>query len=320
MINNYEYFLVLAQELNISRAAERLFISHQALSGYIKNLEKAYNIKFFNTKPKLTLTPAGEIMLESLKKINLIEKNLSNQLSDLTNNDNLIITIGLTEGRYRILTPILFKKYRSVCPKIQLNIIYDTSINLMNKLLNSEIDIFLSGSNIIKSNKIQFKPILKEKLYLVITDTMLEKYFPDSYPQCKDIFLKGVDLRYFQEVPFILNKKGYNSRTIIDNHLKNINAKLNVIMEFTQPDIHHLLSSVDYGASFCLPMYIHKIKEINILNSGVSKINIFPILNLTETNTFSLMYLKDAIFSKSALVLMDLIKDLCIELSSNEQL
>ena len=29
MISNYHYFLVLAEELNISNAAKRLYISHQ---------------------------------------------------------------------------------------------------------------------------------------------------------------------------------------------------------------------------------------------------------------------------------------------------
>ena len=86
-------------------------------------------------------------------------------------------------------------------------------------------------------------------------------------------------------------------------------------MEYTQPDIHHLLSSVDIAASFCLSMYINKVKEINLLNNGISQLNIFPVLDLKETNTISIIYLKDAIFSKSTQTLIDLLKDLSVELS-----
>ena len=315
LINNYKYFLVLAQELNISRAAQRVFISHQALSAYLKNLENEFGVNFFNRKPTLSLTPAGEVMLESLNKISLIEKNFLHRIADIRSNGNVTITIGLTEGRYRILAPSLLKKVRSLCPNIQLVVISDTSLSLKEKLLNNELDLFLAGSRNIHSSKLQIEPILEEKLYLVISDTMIQHFFPESYPQCKDNFARGVDLRNFKKIPFILNKIGYNSRTILDTHLKNIDAELNVIMEYTQPDIHHLLSSVDIAASFCLSMYINKVKEINLLNNGISQLNIFPVLDLKETNTISIVYLKDSIFSKSTQTLIDLLKNLCVELS-----
>ena len=83
MINNYKYFLVLSEELNISNAAKRLFISHQCLSKYLKGLEQRYDVSFFNRKPKFTLTAAGKIMLDTLRQIELSEQNLENQLSDL---------------------------------------------------------------------------------------------------------------------------------------------------------------------------------------------------------------------------------------------
>ena len=69
MLNNYHYFLMLAKELNISGAAEKLYISHQCLSKYLKNLEKAYDIALFERKPFLRLTPAGEMLLKAFKDI-----------------------------------------------------------------------------------------------------------------------------------------------------------------------------------------------------------------------------------------------------------
>ena len=38
-LRSIEYFLVVAEELNVTRAAERLAISQQALSSHIKRLE-----------------------------------------------------------------------------------------------------------------------------------------------------------------------------------------------------------------------------------------------------------------------------------------
>ena len=65
MFTNYHYFLVLAEEGSISRAAERLFVTHQCLSKYISNLETEYGVTLFERKPVFTLTYAGKLMLEA---------------------------------------------------------------------------------------------------------------------------------------------------------------------------------------------------------------------------------------------------------------
>ena len=45
------YFLMVAEELNITRAAERLYISQQSLSNHISNLERELDTKLFTRSP-----------------------------------------------------------------------------------------------------------------------------------------------------------------------------------------------------------------------------------------------------------------------------
>ena len=73
MLQNYHYFLVLSETLNISKAAEKLYISHQCLSRYLKNLEDECGLTLFERKPKLTLTYAGQILPESLREIGRVD-------------------------------------------------------------------------------------------------------------------------------------------------------------------------------------------------------------------------------------------------------
>ena len=49
----FEYFAVAAREENISRAAEKLFVSQQSLSAHIKRLEEQYGVQLFERKPSL---------------------------------------------------------------------------------------------------------------------------------------------------------------------------------------------------------------------------------------------------------------------------
>src|SRR5947207_3026279 len=57
-------FVTVAEELNFTRAAQRLFIAQQALSGQIRQLERRLGVKLFErTTRSVGLTDAGEQLL-----------------------------------------------------------------------------------------------------------------------------------------------------------------------------------------------------------------------------------------------------------------
>ena len=63
------YFTVAAEELNITRAAAKLFISQQSLSEHIRKLEKQYDAVFFTRGGRLALTSQGERMLRYAREV-----------------------------------------------------------------------------------------------------------------------------------------------------------------------------------------------------------------------------------------------------------
>ena len=312
MLNNYEYFLVLSEELNISNAAKRLFISHQCLSKYLKGIEENYGVSFFERKPKFALTPAGEVMLETLRQIELAEQNLENQLTDIKESKSGTINFGITEGRYSILVPKLLKEFHDLYPKVKLNIHRATSPKMQEMVLDNSLDLFLSGIRNITTHNLKYEIVLNEQMYIVISDNLLKQYFPHNYPECKETFAKGVDLRLFQEVPFVLNEKNFNSRILLDRHLSELGISLNCINELTQPDIHYLLCSEDYAASFCLTMYLSGINQLNQFNNTNSHLNVFPIANFTAENPLALIYHRNKKFPSYTHDLKKIIKKYCI--------
>jgi len=63
-IRSLRYFVAAAEELNFTRAAERLFVAQQALSREIQRLETRLGTKLFlRTTRRVTLTPDGERLL-----------------------------------------------------------------------------------------------------------------------------------------------------------------------------------------------------------------------------------------------------------------
>ncbi len=67
----YQYYVMLCEERNFSRAAERLAISPPTLTHQIQKLERDLNVPLLNrkTKKKVQLTEAGVRFLESARDV-----------------------------------------------------------------------------------------------------------------------------------------------------------------------------------------------------------------------------------------------------------
>lgn len=312
MLNNYRYFIVLAEEMNISRAAERLYISHQCLSRYLKNLEKEYDITFFERSPKLSLTPAGQIYLETLRKIQFLESNLDNQLDDIRQSKKGAVRFGTTEGRYRVLVPNLLSDFKRIYPDVKLFAEYNTSEQLCKQILNNELDLALMNKRDINPNQFEMQTILDEKLYVVISDHLLAQYFPSHYPSCKKTFTEGVDLAWFDtlRVPFVLNYRGFNSRDILEDYLDSRKLQLNCVLEMTQQDMHFMLAARDYAACFCWAMYLPTIQQNNV-DPKLCHLNVFPIKGFEGTNQVVLVKTKGKILPSYGRELVRLIVQNC---------
>jgi len=311
MLQNYRYFLTLAETCNISRAAKRLFISHQCLSRYLKNLEDECGLTLFERKPNLALTYAGQILLDSLREVQRVEQNALQALTELRSGNTGEVRLGLTEGRLRIFLPGLLKRYQELFPNVKLKATSAPTIQMLDQLLENKLDLVMGSSTGRISPNLEYTAIFEESLYLVVSDNLLRQYFPDSFPACKKTFAKGVDIRCFQELPFCLTNKGYNSRTLLDEFLQKSNVALNVIYEARQPDLLHIMTAHDYACSFCLSMYLPNIQTLNQTVREGSRLNIFPVKGLTAKNPIYLIAQKDKYFPKYTKVLAQLIQQQC---------
>lgn len=99
------YFVATAQELNMTRAAQKLLVSQPALSRQIANLEDELGVKLFNRQPRhLTLTPAGQYLYEQAKEIlTLASKTKSNLQSSAVISGDLTIAAGESFAMQRLM-------------------------------------------------------------------------------------------------------------------------------------------------------------------------------------------------------------------------
>jgi LysR family hydrogen peroxide-inducible transcriptional activator len=68
-VQRIRYFLVLFEELNFTRAAQRCGVSQPSLTGCIRRLEAELGGQLFTRKPRVSVTPLGRAMAPYLERV-----------------------------------------------------------------------------------------------------------------------------------------------------------------------------------------------------------------------------------------------------------
>ena len=86
MINflNLKYFLILSEEMNFRKAAHKLYITQQSLSGHIQKLEEYFGVPLFYRSTPLRLTPAGIHLKNRAAELLTLESDLQKELLDIS--------------------------------------------------------------------------------------------------------------------------------------------------------------------------------------------------------------------------------------------
>ena len=109
-IRQIRYFMTVAEEKSISRAAERLLISQPPLSRQIKELEESIGIPlFYRTNNGLVLTKAGHLLQERGEALLTFYEETINQLQDLAKREHNHIVFGSIDGSSTLIAPVYAK-------------------------------------------------------------------------------------------------------------------------------------------------------------------------------------------------------------------
>lgn len=115
-----EHIVTVANEMSITKAADKLFISTSGLSQSITQLENKLDIKIFNrSKKSITPTFEGEIVISAANSI-INANEMNKEINKKKNEKHLKITT--TIGLFYILQEIILK-YNLVNKDISFNIV-----------------------------------------------------------------------------------------------------------------------------------------------------------------------------------------------------
>ena len=271
----YKIFVVVANELNITKASEKLNISQPAVTKHIKNLENIIGITLFKrTNKGLMLTEEGLELYESLKNpINEIIK-IDNKFSKDKN-----INIGSHNHLLNVIFGECINKFYLEYPNINLNLKCLETNEILEMLENKELDIVFSK----KVDDFKFKNI--EYLHIgflndvliankasnfankIVSKKELENatiYVPRKYAQTvtrllkllnnKNLNLKNSSYNTILELASKSNSIGLITREYIDDAKL---EKYNLVELKTELN----LEPVEFGIYF----NVERKKEVNLL-------------------------------------------------------
>lgn len=301
--NSLYYFTELAKDLNMTRTAERLYISQQNLSNHIARLEAYYGIPLFTRKPKLTLTYAGSILLSFAQHTIFENTNMLNIMNDINNETNGILRFGGSPIRINSALPIILPKFVKRFPNVKLEI-HDLISNFMEEQIkNSNLDLALVLST--EANvSIESHHLMDDPIYLLVPDSLLQQYYPKTFKDIKLQSLSGATLSNFAKLPFcdLDNRMGLKIKQDFQKH--NISPHFYTVSNLTQ-----LSTNIAFHGTACA--FTSHIGLSNFINQIPEDLNIFPILidNKPFIQSVSLIHRKNLYLNSYMLFFMNLIQE-----------
>ena len=149
-----EYFINVAKHMSFSETAETMYVSQAAVSRQITSLEEELGVKLFARKyRRLSLTGAGEILLEMFIRHRSEFQEALTEARKHQSSESLILNIGLLEGidMDKIYWSIL--EFAKQNPDHEINISIASISTLMEGLTDGTYDLVFTFHQEMKGNK-----------------------------------------------------------------------------------------------------------------------------------------------------------------------
>jgi len=141
-LRHIHYFLVLAEEKNVTKAAEKLCIAQPPLSRQIKDLEEELGSELFIRSNKgVRLTAAGEKFLDYALQIEHLADQSKEALKDVSNGLQGTLFLATVEGRAPHMLAEWIADFHKKYPKVVFNLWNGNSDDVTSRLENRLCDI-----------------------------------------------------------------------------------------------------------------------------------------------------------------------------------
>ena len=169
-LRHLRYFIAVAEEKHVTRAAERLGIQQPPLSQQIRALERELDVQLFRRKPRgVELTNAGSALLADARAILTHIDHAFATTKRTARGEQGQISIGFTSSApFHPVVPRIIRTYREAFPLVSLTLEESGTTELIDYLRNERIDAAFIRTMIANQEGLVVSLLLREAMVLAV--------------------------------------------------------------------------------------------------------------------------------------------------------
>ncbi|MFK0161824.1 LysR family transcriptional regulator [Rhizobium sp. NPDC090279] len=141
-LRQLQYFVAVAEQGSVTRAAQNLSISQSSVTEALKELESDLGVELFERHPRgLSITHNGHQFLRHATKILATVSDARTSFSGQPNEAGGTLNIGVTSLVAGYVLSDLLARYRRACPGVEVSAIEDNGGYLEHLLVGGELDV-----------------------------------------------------------------------------------------------------------------------------------------------------------------------------------
>ena len=244
-----QVFHAVAKHLSFTKAAEALFMTQPAVTFQIKQLEEHFNTRLFERgHGRISLTPAGDIVLDYAERILGLSAELDTRLKEMTGQIAGLLLVGASTTIAEFLLPQVLGDFKSRHPNVVPRLFVANSGAVENRVAEHTLDIgFIEAPS---------------HLAAVATDVCCEDELVvvcgPSHPLAQH---KSITPKQLVEYPYISRESGSGTREVTDAYFQKSGVRpesLNVVMELGSPEALKGLVATGLGFTIMSRATVHK--------------------------------------------------------------
>lgn len=239
-IKYLNYILTIAEERNLHKAAEKLYISQPSLSQYLLRLETELGTPLFRRCNKeLIPTEAGRLYIETARTVVNLRNKLYRDISNLTYQSHLSIATASQWGTSLISR--IMPEFKAKHPDVMIEVTESFFPSMSFRLKREEIDICLASiAQAPPDYKIIFLGQEEIKAAVSSRHPFCSQHDPEVTRLTPDILLRS-----FSEENFLLTSKGSSTQFLVERLFQSIHFYPRIFGYFD--NINTILQLVEAG-------------------------------------------------------------------------
>ena len=139
-LRHLRYFIAVAEELSLRRAAHRLHVSQPALSRQISDLEDELGVELFTRNSRgVELTEAGRVFLIGGRRALAAAKQAAEQAQEAAKGERGRLVIGSVGPATISFLPVVVSRFREQHPLVEITVLHVNSRAQVEAVLNGSI-------------------------------------------------------------------------------------------------------------------------------------------------------------------------------------